>query len=115
MPGRGTWDMRLTIVEPINPGRNLQYLHCALDHGRATRSPRPAGRQSLIESQPNKSVSTLGKCMWVRPKTAKRTYRHAASLLFLSSRVVTHFSSHFELDFAFSDAILITHSRVRLA
>src|SRR5207302_1133165 len=53
--------------------------------------------------------------MWVRPKTAKRTYRHAGSQLFLSSRVVTHFSSHFELDFAFSDVILITHSRGPLA
>src|SRR6266851_4998686 len=53
--------------------------------------------------------------MWVRPKTAKRKYRHAGSQLFLSSRVVTHFSSHFELDFAFSDVILITHSRGPLA
>src|SRR5260370_41847745 len=53
--------------------------------------------------------------MWVRPKTAKRTYRHAGSQLFLSSRVVTYFSSHFELDVAFSDVILITHSRAPLA
>src|SRR5260370_19451639 len=53
--------------------------------------------------------------MWVRPKTAKRTYRHAGSQLFLSSRVVTYFSSHFELEFAFSDVILITHSRAPLA